>query len=606
MSKSLNEGKNNKNNKNNNNSISYVEQNEKEKYSIKNNLDNKEIKKEITKFQNEKEKSRNINNERILKNLKEKENTIIKEINTLKSIKNEMGTLSYNNISQAKIDNTLHDKKIKKLQNLENNLIDKLIEIKRQINDITQNNNFAPNRNQKGFMRNKNTNTNNNNKYIYSIDKVQLLEQNEMRLMEIEKEYKNKQKELKEFEENSKNKKWKYLLEQRQKEMEIIKKRKKDIDEKMRNIKDKTKSAPNEEECLFYKMEKNFKEKEKKLLHKITTERKVNNIYHSPNVDVENIKNEFQDFKNQLQQRSIEQTNNMKKMWHSRSMIMKQYKTNMMKTIKEKDENVANNEKIMKLTKKGLFLEKEIYGKKKVHLPPIDEKLKQESIKNQIDIKTLTGKERIKYVNERYMQKSLKIRNTNKELDYGKKIVFKTVKKKKIPGSMTPNEIQPKQLGNSFSSENIMNKNNLNKRFIYNMHNKKNVSDKNINNNNIKLNNISSSADKIRIKKIPKDINYLEQFKNKNKDKEKYHKWNKYIVNKGEEKIDMEGVQNINKQIEILDEKVNMGNELLKIRGGYENNIDFGNQVSTMLIDSINGKLEVIKELYNEKNNTKK
>ena len=68
----------------------------------------------------------------------------------------------------------------------------------------------------------------------------------------------------------------------------------------------------------------------------------------------------------------------------------------------------------------------------------------------------------------------------------------------------------------------------------------------------------------------------------------------------------MEGVQNINKQIEILDEKVNMGNELLKIRGGYENNIDFGNQVSTMLIDSINGKLEVIKELYNEKNNTKK
>ena len=46
-----------------------------------------------------------------------------------------------------------------------------------------------------------------------------------------------------------------------------------------------------------------------------------------------------------------------------------------------------------------------------------------------------------------------------------------------------------------------------------------------------------------------------------------------------------------------------MGNELIKVKGGYENNINFGNKVSNMLIDSINGKLAVIKELYNDKNN---
>ena len=50
-----------------------------------------------------------------------------------------MGTFSYNNIAQAKIDNELHNKEVKKLVKLENNLIDKLVEIKRQINDITKN-----------------------------------------------------------------------------------------------------------------------------------------------------------------------------------------------------------------------------------------------------------------------------------------------------------------------------------------------------------------------------------------------------------------------------------------------------------------------------------
>ena len=70
---------------------------------------------------------------------------------------------------------------------------------------------------------------------------------------------------------------------------------------------------PDEKECLFYKMEQNFQDNEKKLLHKITTERKVKNIYYKQNVDIENINNEFQTFKNKLQQRAIEQTNNIKK-----------------------------------------------------------------------------------------------------------------------------------------------------------------------------------------------------------------------------------------------------------------------------------------------------
>ena len=374
---------------------------------------------------------------------------------------------------------------------------------------------------------------------------------------------------------------------------------------------------PDEKECLFYKMEQNFQDNEKKLLHKITTERKVKNIYYKQNVDIENINNEFQTFKNQLQQRAIEQTNNIKKIWHSRSMIMKQYETKMMKTLKENEEAMAKNEKIMKFTKKGLLLDKEIYGKK-VHLPPIDEKLKEESIKNQIDIKNLKGKERINYVNERYMQKGLKIRNINKEMDYGKKYVFNKIGKRKKSPQFTANPIKINNFGKSFSSENLKNKNNVHnlikeynslndKNNNINLKNNVNINKniQNITNKNIK---VASSADKIKIRRNPKEINYLNQNRN-DEDKQKYHRWNKYIINKNKsdsKEVDMDGIQNINKEIETLDEKVNMANKLIKIKGGYENNINLGNKINNMLIDSINGKLVVFNELYNNDNNKDK
>ena len=635
----LDEGKNSRNKNSPNNitqdKLKQIDQKDNKNYSklsINNNsLDNKVLKKDLTEFKNNKEKEslKGMQNKMVLKNLKQKENSIINEINSIKKIRNEMQDISYNNISQAKIDNTLHINEIKNLNNIENNYAQKLKEIQRQIKDLSKNDNYTSNnRNQKGFPQISHTN-NFNNIYKGSINKVKLIEQNEMRLMEIQKEYKNKQKILSELEEKSKNQKLKYLIEQRKKEMEIIQKRKKEADEKMKDIKIKMKPPPNEKDCLYYKMEQNFQENEKKLLHKITTERKVKNIYYKQNVDIDNIKSEFQNFKNQLQQRAIEQTNNIKKIWHSRSMIMKQYETNMMKTFKENEEFKANNKKIMKLTKKGLFLDKEIYGKKKVHLPPIDEKLKEESIKNQIDIKNLKGKERINYVNEKYMTKGLKIRNINKNFDYGKKYVFKnSAKKKKNPKfNAKPNSnsnsnansnanviINQQQLtlknqklineyeklGKSISSENIMNKNNLKKKLGINKNenNKINNNTRNINNNINTVNKVSSSADKIRVRRNPKEINYLNY--DRDKENKRYHKWDKYILKSNSKSqtqdIDMEGIENINKQIEKIDEKINMGNEIINLKGGYENDITLGNKLNNMLIDSIKGKLAVINE----------
>lgn len=593
-----------------------IEQKENKK-AANNNYRNKKYRKNLfkTELQNGTEEPKNIknllpisneisNNEKnkekkvLLKNLKQKEDNIIKEINNVKNQKNEMGEISYNNISKAKIDDTLHNNKIKNLNDLEVNLIDKLNEIKRQINDITKNNNYSPNKNKTRFYLKSNSNSSNSNSnnvnvnnYNSSINKVQLLEQNEIRLMEIEKEYKNKQKELLELEEKTKNQKIKDLLEQRKEEKKIIKRRKKEGDEMMENIKKNTQPPPDSKNCLYYKMEQNYQENEKQLLQKVKTERKAKNLYYKQNVDLETIKSDLQNFRNVQMQRASEQTNNMKKVWHSRSMILKQYETPVMKTIKEIEIDQANNGKIIKFAKKGLFLDRKIYSIKKVHLPPIDEKLKQDMIKKQIDIKTLKGKERIDFVNEKYMQKGFKIRNINQDLDYGKKYVFgkkkNTIKNKILYNENDNLQNHQKNLASSFSTNEFSSNNHKN--IIINK------------NNNEKLNNaMVSSADKIRLTKDPKKINYLEEFKNIKIPQ--YHKWNKFIIKKDIEKYDAEGVQHINSQIESLDEKVNMGKELMKVKGGYENNIEFGNKLNSMLVDSIKGKLEIIKEVYNDKN----
>jgi hypothetical protein len=408
--------------------------------------------------------------------------------------------------------------------------------------------------------------------------------------MEIEKEYKNKQKELLELEEKSKNQKIQNLLDKRQKEKDIIKRRKKVGDEMMENIKKNTQPPPDSKNCLYYKMEQNYQENEKQLLQKVKTERKAKNLYYKPNVDLDNIKSELENFRNVQMQRATEQINNMKKVWHSRSMILKQYETPVMKNIRDNEEDQVNNGKIIKLSKKGLFLDRKIYSIKKVHLPPIDEKLKQDIIKKQIDIKTLKGKERIDFVNEKYMQKCFKLRNINQDYDYGKKYVFGKKKnsiKKKIFNNERGNfQIHHKNLASSFSTNE------------FDSNNHKNIILKKYN-NEILNKELVSSADKIRLKKDPKKINYLEEFKNIKIPQ--YHKWNKFIIKKDIEKYDAEGIQHINSQIESLDEKVNMGKELMKIKGGYENNVEFGNKLNSMLVDSIKGKLAIIKEVYNDK-----
>ena len=495
-----------------------------------------------------------------LKHLKEKKRTLIKKINILKNKKDELNEISFNNINKAKIDNNMLHNNKKNINSLEKNLIDKLNEVKQQIKILDKNEENIKEENKTNIKLKLKKE---NKEFDEDNIKEQLLNHNKIRLKEIENKYKKMKKELINEEDNLDIKREDNLKIKKEEENELIKKRQFENDYIMEKLNKDIKLPPKLDDCLYQRMEKEFEEKEKKLIHDVSTERKFKNKFYKQESGKINIKKH----KNDLEKRAKEQTDNMKKLWHSRSMMLKQCQNS-----KNNKEN-KNEEETKKEEKKNEKKDREEYGKEKVKLPPINEKLKEESKWRQIDIKNLKGKERINYINKKYMKKGLKILNVFKNLDYGKKYVLR--KERKI------NNLYINRFGNN------------------SMNNIKSIKYRNIlfqNNKTDDYHKIKKRLDNIS----PKEINYLNELKDKKK--REFHKWNGYIINRGDNELDTDGIRIINKKVEKLDEKVKMVKELMNANGGFEYNTELGYKVNNLLIDSIKGKLAILDEIYIDNN----
>ena len=495
-----------------------------------------------------------------LKHLKEKKRTLIKKINILKNKRDELNEISFNNINKAKIDNNMLNNNKKNINSLEKNLIDKLNEVKQQIKILDKNEENIKEENKTNIKLKLKKE---NKEFDEDNIKEQLLNHNKIRLKEIENKYKKMKKELINEEDDLDIKREDNLKIKKEEENELIKKRQFENDYIMEKLNKDIKLPPKLDDCLYQRMEKEFEEKEKKLIHDVSTERKFKNIFYKQESGKINIKKH----KNDLEKRAKEQTDNMKKLWHSRSMMLKQCQNS-----KNNKEN-KNEEETKKEEKKNEKKDREEYGKEKVKLPPINEKLKEESKWRQIDIKNLKGKERINYINKKYMKKGLKILNVFKNLDYGKKYVLR--KERKV------NNLYINRFGNN------------------SMNNIKSIKYRNIlfqNNKTDDYHKIKKRLDNIS----PKEINYLNELKDKKK--REFHKWNGYIINRGDNELDTDGIRIINKKVEKLDEKVKMVKELMNANGGFEYNTELGYKVNNLLIDSIKGKLAILDEIYIDNN----
>ena len=297
-------------------------------------------------------------------------------------IENQIQKRSFlTNIPSLYNNNNMYNNNIKNINCVEKNLNDKLNEIKEQIKILNKNN----------------IEYNSENKYDENNIKIQLMKFNKIRLKEIENKYKNKQKEI---------------LINLEKNYEIKK------DNKIfEDIKNNKKIKDNNNIILYQQMEQKFLEKENKLIHDTTNERKIKNLFYKQNINLESEKIDIINYKKNLEKRAEEQTKNMKKLWHSRSMLLKQYQN-----IKN-NKTVVQNEINIEISKNNedKKIDRKEYSKKNVKLPIINEKLKEESNWRKIDIKSLKGKERINYVNKKYFHKNNLLLNSLKSLNFGKK-----------------------------------------------------------------------------------------------------------------------------------------------------------------------------------------
>ena len=505
--------------------------------------------------------------------LKEKENSICMEINSIKQKKQKLENFSYEMLGSKNIvDNNIINSELKKLKTSENNLLEKLESVKQQIVNLIDNDKQLDRKEKiRTFLEKYNflEGVNDFNIKTKALDS-EISKSRKNHIKDIEKLILKKENEINKQIEEQKKLKDDFIKEFRKKEQEIIHKRKMEVDEKMKEAKKFIKNTYNYDpkKYLYNRLANQFEENEKKFLqsHKLD-KRKVSGIE-----EISIVKRRIIECKYELEKRRIEKTNEMRELWHSRSVAVAKYPSNILKQINEYELKKNEEEEKQKMKKLVLSKEKERFVKENINLPPICEKLKMEREKRLNTYLNLEGKERVKRIKNEF-DKKIKNRYSSVEEAILKKIeIQKASRDKRL--------IKYKELETSGKMI-------------------KSASDVNINKyNNLKVKNLmgnSLSPDKIR-KRKPNEINYLEQLRKEKKIYSKnYINWNKELNNIQSEKGG--SIDNIKKQIDYLDEKFQMEKNLIKLKGGYINNQELGNEMNNLIINSIRGKLALMEKM---------
>ena len=504
--------------------------------------------------------------------LREKENSICMEINAIKQKKQNLESFSNDIISSKnKVENNIINSKLKNLKNSENNLLDKLESVKQQIVNLLDKNKKLNRRAKlKTFLDKYNfpeASTDYSAK-VKSLDS-EISKSRQNHLKDIERSLIKKENELNRQMEEQKKMKDDFMREFRRKEQEIIHKRKLQADLKMIEAKKFIKNTYNYDpnNYLYNRLANKFEESEKKFLESQISEKKKE----SGIEEISIVKRRIIECKYELEKRRIEKTNEMKQLWHSRSVSMAKYPSNILKQLHEFDLKKFEEEEKQKIQRLVLAKEKERFVKENVSLPPISEKLKNEREKRLNSFLNLEGRKRVQCIKDEFDKKiknkfSLVEETILKKLEAKKGSRDKTLKSKDFETNS--------KLVKSSSDVNI---------FKYNTAKNKN-----------KLNSLSPTT-KLQ-KKKPNEINYLEQLRKERKINSKnYINWNKEINNS--KSVKGENLDNVKKQIDVLDEKYEMNKNLIKIKGGYLNNQELGDDMNNLIINSIRGKLALMEKM---------
>ena len=431
-----------------------------------------------------------------LKNLKEKKNNLYNLINKINIQRNYMKECSLNNLPEKNIIyKNIQDQKMKNLDNAEENFLNKVELIQAQIDNI-KNNNYIKYNIKEDINENKDKL---NTEYKYKKIRIQnqkICENFKNAKINLE----NKLNNLLLLEKEQDERKREEKLKEKIKRTQTLEQKNSEL------IKDKnyfTKNNNNEiniKNYLYFKLEKSFEEKEKEYINNS----KKKKIIKRNGKDIEKKRKEYL---NKKRIESMENINNLHKMWKERNNKLIPFKSHLFEKILLSEEDTKKLEKDKIENKKSLLIKKENFIKEKIQLPPINYLLKKENSPK----KELT-------------------RNKNK-INY-----IRIIKR--------PNPIE----------------NNI---IIY----------------------------KEKSMKSDRDFNYLEELK---KGRLSQNKSENYLLDDINRKINIE---NGKRKAKLLEDHYNMNKKLLRIKGGYANDIDLAIKIDNLLIKKTANKLDMVENL---------
>ena len=491
-----------------------------------------------------KELNKDLDNIKIEKNvaliiLKEKQKCLNDIINKIKTQKNYLKESSLNNLPDKNIIyKNIHEEKIKDLNNDQLKLIDKIDLVQDQINS---NNKIvlAKVKNKEEVAKQIDKNKA-DKKYNLKFKKMKVENQKiceKFKNLEMNLEQKLKDIALLEKAENEKLSL--ELKEKIEKNKTLEKRQSDEVNSEVLKNKRYINSYNEREnkDYLYYKLEKTFEEREKKY---------INNSKKNKKLILKNILRQ-KDKKEYTKKKKVEMTENINKLhkiWKERNSLLPKYRSPLLQKALISDENMKKieNDKIEK--QKLLYLNKENYAKKLIQLPPINKLLKRgNSLKIElIHLNKLNNNTRTNRITEKFNKIKLKEQHF--------------VKSNSVT-SLRNNNI------NQTTNENLI---------------------------NISL----KKRSKINLRS-PNDFNYLEDIKRGK------------LLNSNSENNLIKNNNNINNQdinyekemgeIELLEDKYKMNKKLLKIKGGYLNDLELGDKMNEILIKGIENKLDICENM---------
>ena len=530
---------------------------------------------------------------KIINILKKSEDQIIKELSKLNYNEKLLKSKSYINLINNNPKNLLNDQKtvdekIKSIEKSKNNCMVKLEELKNRINilQFKQDKELGILDNNKKLKLNKfvvDCNNKKSNKMIEQKIKKLHEESEKIQLMmrkDLEKQKEKKNNELNELEKAEEQKRIDILKKLRDDEREDIEKRKKKNTEELLKFKEFINKKPVKAYYLYQKHKDDYVDKENNLVKKENIKRKAYMKY----IDLNEFNEMRKNFEQQKSKRILESNEKMKiikESWSERHKLIPLYSNPVSKL-------VADEENEMKQAEQDKILRrKELKKIQKNYCVPKPLKVIKEKVVEEIH-------------NKSHRRPKPHLAKSNSYSDIlRQKVIDKYKAEKSKKEKMLSEE-------DSYLDEPIIIDNKGNKRKNSNISNSKHAGNKSVEKNKF-------NKEVIDYLKERRKINEL------NKEKKR---------NEGElTKLDYSGTNDIKKlikengindnmlkvakcKLESIEEKKRQKDLLLKFSGGVANRPELGEEVCNLMIDSIQAKLSLIKEIdkdldesYNEEKN---